>query len=139
MKTNPIFALVAAGLFAAVPYIVHAEESSSDEAQEYSGMRGWGMMHGRGMWREFHEKMAKMAKTHEAELDALVKEIDTAKGEKKVEALAATVKKMVEQRKAMHALMSECQSQWKKEREKATSEESATPSASPTKGRKDTE
>ena len=131
----------------AAPLLVRAEESSKGEAKEAAeeqgerempgmrGMHGWGKKHNHQMWREFHEKMEKMAGAQEAELDALVKDIDSAKGEKKVDALAAAVKKMVEQRKQLHAYMSEFHEKCKAEMEK--SEPKSAPSAA--EGRKSPE
>ena len=50
-----------------------------------------------------HVMMQEMQARQDAEIDKLLAEMNAATGEKKVEALAAVVNKLVEQRKAMHA------------------------------------
>ena len=55
---------------------------------------------------EMHQKMEAEMTAHDAELDKLVAEMNTATGDKKVDAVAAVVAKLVEQRKAMHSKMS---------------------------------
>ncbi|HZS18768.1 MAG TPA: hypothetical protein VFA51_12645 [Candidatus Udaeobacter sp.] len=57
-----------------------------------------------GMMQE-HQKMAAEMKAQDAELDRLVAEMNAATGEKKIDAIAAVITKMVEQRKAMHQKM----------------------------------
>jgi hypothetical protein len=67
---------------------------------------GPGMM-GHGMSPEqCKERMAAMRASDE-ELDKLVATMKTAKGDAKVDATAAVVEKLVEQRKQMHGQMSE--------------------------------
>ena len=55
---------------------------------------------------EMHQKMEAEMKAQDAELDKLVAAMSTATGEKKADAVAAVVAKLVEQRKAMHSQMS---------------------------------
>lgn len=52
-----------------------------------------------------HEMMREMQTRQDAEIDKLLATMNAAAGEKKMEALAAVVNKLVEQRKAMHAKM----------------------------------
>jgi hypothetical protein len=54
---------------------------------------------------EMHQKMEAEMKAQDAELDKLVADMNAATGDKKVDAIAAVVSKMVEQRKAMHEKM----------------------------------
>ena len=51
---------------------------------------------------EMHQKMEAEMKAQNAELDKLVADMNAATGDKKMDAMAAVVSKMVEQRKAMH-------------------------------------
>ena len=55
---------------------------------------------------EMQQKMDAEMKAQDAELDRLVAEMSTATGERKVDAVAVVVAKLVEQRKAMHSKMS---------------------------------
>lgn len=70
-----------------------------------------GMMQGMGAKKaammEWHQKMAEKMKANQAELDKLVAEMNAAPAEKKADAVAAVVNKMMEQRKAWHAEMAE--------------------------------
>ena len=58
---------------------------------------------------EKHKEMQARMQAADAELDRLVAAMQAAKGEAKVEAAAAAVAALVEQRKAMHAMMMEHQ------------------------------
>jgi len=73
------------------------------------GMACCGMMPGMGARKgeimEWHQKMMEKVKAQDAELDKLVQEMNAASGEKKVEAIAAIVNKMAENRKAWHSEM----------------------------------
>ena len=74
------------------------------------GVSCCGMMAGKmgahkGEMAEWHQKMVEKFKAQDAELDKLVAEMNAASGEKKVEAIAAIVNKMMENRKAWHAEM----------------------------------
>ncbi len=65
-----------------------------------------GMMKGdHAQMAEMHQKMDAEMKAQDAELDKLVAAMNSATGEKKVDAIAAVVNKLVEQRKAMHEKM----------------------------------
>lgn len=69
-----------------------------------------GMMPGmmgahKGEMMEWHQKMVDKFKAQDAELEKLVAEMNAASGEKKVEAIAAIVNKMMENRKAWHSEM----------------------------------
>jgi hypothetical protein len=52
-----------------------------------------------------HEQMMAQMKAGDARLDALVKEMNSAKGESKVDAVAAVVTELINQHKAMHGHM----------------------------------
>ncbi len=54
---------------------------------------------------EMHQKMEAEMKAQNAEIDSLVAAMNSATGEKKVDAIAAVVSKLVEQRKAMQEKM----------------------------------
>lgn len=74
------------------------------------GMACCGMMPGmmgahKGEMMEWHQKMVDKFKAQDAELEKLVAEMNAASGEKKVEAIAAIVNKMMENRKAWHSEM----------------------------------
>lgn len=56
---------------------------------------------------EMHQKMEGEMKAQNAEVDKLVAAMNSATGEKKVDAIAAVVSKLVEQRKAMEGKMAE--------------------------------
>jgi len=50
-----------------------------------------------------HAKLLQMQKTQDAEIEKLLAEMNAATGEKKIDAIAAVIGKLVEQRKAMNA------------------------------------
>ena len=77
---------------------VFAQEGPTGPMQ---GMMG----HGRGEMMEWKKKMAEEMKAQDAELDRLAAEMNAATGEKKVDAIAAVLNKMIEQRKAWHSRM----------------------------------
>ena len=58
-----------------------------------------------GKMSEMHQKMEGEMKAQDAELDKLVSEMKTATGEKKADAMAAVLSKIVEQRKTTHGKM----------------------------------
>jgi hypothetical protein len=92
---------------------ITAEDSSktetSDQKQEQnSDMTGMKGMMGKG-------QMMSNWKDQDAELDKLVAEMSTAPADKKLDAIAAVVAKLVEQRKAMHEQMQEMMSANEKE------------------------
>ena len=66
-----------------------------------------GMIQGdKSRMTEMHQKMEAEMQAQDAELDKLVAAMSSATGDKKAEAVAAVVAKLVEQRKAMHSQMS---------------------------------
>jgi hypothetical protein len=71
-------------------------------AQEEHGKMGDMMKGDHAQMAEMHQKMDAEMKAENAELDKLVAAMNSATGEKKVDAIAAVVSKLVEQRKAMH-------------------------------------
>ena len=77
-----------------------------------SGMVCCGMIPGmmgahKGEMMDWHQKMMEKIKAQDAELDKLVQEMNAATGDKKVDAMAAILNKMMENRKAWHAEMTE--------------------------------
>ena len=54
---------------------------------------------------KMHERMMAQMQAGDARLDALVKDMNSAKGEAKVDAVAAVVSELVTQHKAMHGHM----------------------------------
>ena len=101
MKTTYLIATLAA---ASLPLAALVAEDSgktdtpSQKQEQTSGMMGMKGMMGKGQmmsaWRE-----------QDAELDKLVTEMNSATPEKKLDAVAAVVTKLVEQRKAMRDQM----------------------------------
>lgn len=71
-------------------------------AQEEHGEMG-DMM--KGDHAAMEQKMEAQMKSQDAELDKLVARMNSATGEKKVDAVAAVVNKLIEDRKMMHAQM----------------------------------
>ena len=79
-------------------------------AQDQTPTMPMGGMHGmqKGEHRQMmpvHEKLQELQKTQDAELDKLAAEMNSATGEKRVDAIVVVVNKLIEQRKAMHAEM----------------------------------
>ena len=87
MKTKTILAILVA---AALPSAVLFAQGEQGKMGDMS---------------EMHQKMEAEMKAQDAELDKLVSEMNTATGEKKADAMAAVLSKIVEQRKAMHGNM----------------------------------
>jgi len=73
------------------------------------GMAWCGMMPGMGGRKaeimEWHQKMVEKIKAQDAEMDKLVAEMNAAAPEKKTDAIAAIINKMMENRKAWHSEM----------------------------------
>ena len=69
--------------------------------EEHAAMKG-----DNSKMMEMHQKMEAEMKAQDAELDKLVAAMSSAAGDKKADAVAAVVAKLVEQRKAMHSQMS---------------------------------
>jgi hypothetical protein len=106
MKTTHLLAtLIAATLpLTAIPAEDTGHTETTDQKQEQSsdtmGMKGKMMSH----WKE-----------QDAELDKLVAEMNSAPADKKLDAVAAVLTKLVEQRKAMHEHMQKMMSANEKE------------------------
>ena len=101
MKTTYLIATLAAAslpLAALVAEDSGKTDTTSQKQEQTSGMTGMKGMMGKGQimssWKE-----------QDAELDKLVTEMNSAAPEKKLDAVAAVVAKLVEQRKAMHERM----------------------------------
>lgn len=101
MKTTQLVAtLVAASLPLAA---IVAEDSGKTETNNQRQEQNSGMGEMKGMIGK--GQMMSNWKDQDAELDKLVSEMNNAPPEKKLEAVAAVVAKLVEQRKAMHEQM----------------------------------
>jgi hypothetical protein len=106
MKTTDLLAiLIAATLpLTAIPAEDTGHTETTDQKQEQSsdtmGMKG---------------KMMSNWKEQDAELDKLVAEMNSAPADKKLDAVAAVLTKLVEQRKAMHEHMQKMMSANEKE------------------------
>jgi hypothetical protein len=88
MKTTHLLAALVA---ATLPLTVLAEDTAKTET---TGMKGMDM-----------GQMMSNSKHQDAELDKLVAEMNSASVDKKLDAIAAVLTKLVEQRKAMHEQM----------------------------------
>ena len=111
MKATHILAtLVAATLpLAAITAEDSSKTETTDQKQEQnSDMTGMKGMMGKG-------QMMSNWKDQDAELDKLVAEMNSASADKKLDAIAAVVTKLVEQRKAMHEQMQKMMSADEKE------------------------
>ena len=103
MKRTHLLAAMSAAAIALAPVL--AEDTTKPEAadqtkEQKSGcmeMMGTGNMMGMDMGSIISNR-----KDQEAELDKLVADMNSAPSDKKVDAIAAVVTKLVEQRKAMH-------------------------------------
>jgi arginine deiminase len=95
MKSTRILAIIVA---AALPSAVLLAQD------EHGKMRDMMKEHPANM-SEMHQKMEAEMKAQDAELDKLVSEMNTATGDKKADAMAAVLSKIVEQRKTMHEKM----------------------------------
>jgi Spy/CpxP family protein refolding chaperone len=101
MKATQLLAtLIAATLpLAAIVAEDAGKTETTDQKQgQRSGMMGMKCMMGKG-------QMMSNWKEQDAELDKLVAEMNSASADKKLDAVAAVVTKLVEQRKAMHEQM----------------------------------
>lgn len=66
----------------------------------------------RNEMRQFREKMQEQMKTEDAELDKLEQQISKASGQEKVDAIAAAVTALIEQRKKMHTQLESMRQKW---------------------------
>ena len=100
MKTKHLFVtLVAATLPLAA---IFGEDSGKTEATDQKQQQSSDMMEMKDMGKG---PMMSNWKEQDAELDKLVAEMNSAPADKKLDAVAALVKKLVEQRKEMHEQM----------------------------------
>ena len=103
--------LLAAVIVAAIPCAaVLAEDTTKPEAADQTKEQNSDCMGMMGMG-----KMMSNWKDQEAELDKLVADMNSAPPDKKVDAIAAVVTKLVEQRKAMHDRMQKMMTEGGKE------------------------
>jgi uncharacterized coiled-coil protein SlyX len=126
---STVIAVMAVGLFSLPAFA---------QGQENEKMGGMMKGHHHAWMQEMHQKMEAEMKAEDAELDKLVSEMNTATGEKKVDAIAAVVNKLVEQRKAMHQKMETMtekmgakRRKWMEEKGTTSPSPSTKPSASP--------
>ena len=108
--THLLVALIAATLpITAIRAEDTVKTESTDQKQEQSSdTTGMKSMMGKG-------QMMSNLKDQDAELDKLVAEMNSASADKKIDAVAAVVTKLVEQRKAMHEQMQKMMSGNEKE------------------------
>jgi len=100
MKTTHLLAAIVA---VALPFaIVSAEDTAKPEAADQKNDQNSNQM---GMMDMGKGQMMSSCKDQDAELDKLVAEMNSASADKKVDAIAAVLTKLVEQRKAMHEQM----------------------------------
>lgn len=125
MKTKPIFCILAASLLSAGTLLAQPPEPSAAEEGYDIPSKMAGHM---DRMKEWHEKMSKEIKAQDAELDKLVQEIDSSKGEKKLDAMANALKKLIQQRRSMHERMENFRLRFKGGKEEAP-ESSSSPEA----------
>jgi hypothetical protein len=92
MKSTRVVALIIGGLL----------QTATLFAQDPGSMQGMDQKKHREMMPK-HAKIMEEQKAQDAEIDKLVPEMDTATGEKRVDAIVAVLKKLIEQRKTMNA------------------------------------
>jgi hypothetical protein len=85
--------------------ITIAFQSAMLLAQEPGGMQGINQQKHREVM-PIHAKIMEKQKAQDAEIDKLLAEINSATGEKRVDAIVAVLNKLVEQRKTMNAAIS---------------------------------
>jgi hypothetical protein len=111
MKTTQLLATLIAATLPLVAIVAEdaGKTETTDQKQEQSSkMMGMKSMMGKG-------QMMSNWKDQDAELDKLVAEMNSASADKKLDAIAAVVTKLVEQRKAMHEQMQKMMSADEKE------------------------
>lgn len=101
MKTNQLLSIVMAGALSAGA--VFAQEAADPSMSCCGMMPGMGARKGEIM--EWHQKMMEKMKAQDAEMDQLVQEMNAAKGDKKVDAIAAVINKAIEIRNMWHSEM----------------------------------
>jgi len=109
-------AIPAIGIAAAVTFGgVLAAQTQTDKPQGHRHMMMMGEQEKGGMMEECqammqkHKEMMQKQGAMETELDSLVATMNSARGDAKIDAMAALLAKLVEQRKAMHGMMGEMQ------------------------------
>ena len=85
--------------------IAIAFQSAMLLAQEPGGMQGIDQQKHREIM-PIHAKIMEKQKVQDAEIDKLLAEMNSATGEKRIDAIVAVLNKLVEQRKAMNAEIS---------------------------------
>jgi len=113
MKKLLLVSVVMAGILSAGAVCAQEAAEGAPTCCPCGGMMGKGARKAEMM--EWHQKMVEKIKANDAELDKLVAEMNAASGEKKTDAIAAIVNKMMDQRKAWH---SDMESRMKKMMEK---------------------
>ncbi len=101
MKNYQLFSIVAAGVLCATGAIAQETDPAMACGSMMPGMMG----EKRGEIMQWHQKMMEKFKAQNAELDKMVQEMNAASGDKKVEAIAAIINKVMEERKAWFAEM----------------------------------
>jgi cell division protein FtsL len=94
MKSTRIIAVIVGGLL----------QTAALFAQDTSPMKEMDQKKHREMMPK-HAKMIEEQKAQDVEIDKLVAEMNTTTGEKRIDAIVAVLKKLIEQRKAMHEKM----------------------------------
>lgn len=97
-------ALAVSLLGAATNLAAHASSAPASQSRAQTPSNMQEMM-------KMHEQMMTEMKAADGRLDALVKEMNAAKGEAKVNAVAAVVTELVQQQKSMHAHMGQMHQQ----------------------------
>jgi hypothetical protein len=101
MKTTQLLASLVA---ATLPFaLVSAQDASKTESADQKQEQGCGMMGMKGMMGK--DQMTSFLQKQDAELDRLVTEMNVAAPDKKLDAVAALLTKLVEQRKLTHEQM----------------------------------
>jgi hypothetical protein len=103
MKTNQLLSIGMAGVLSVGAVFAQEADPATACAAMMPGMMG---AH-KGAMMEWHQKMMEKIKTQDAELDKLVQQMNSAQGDKKVDAIAAILNKLMEDRKMWHAEMQE--------------------------------
>lgn len=92
-----------AGMLSTGAVFAQQDTTPGPEGCPCMGMMGKKM--NRADMMQWHQKMVDRMKAQDAELDRLAQEMNAAQGDKKVDAIAALINKMMENRKAWHAEM----------------------------------
>ena len=106
---NKWMAIIIALIVMSVPVLVLAQQAATPSTSPQGSAAGAqpegkmdaGMMEKHKEWQARHEKMMEEMKAMDARLDEKVAAMNAAKGDQKVEAMAAVINELVAQRKAM--------------------------------------